>query len=286
MPDPLAGLEDACSKPDGSCAGRTHFVVHQTVAGNLTKKKIEDQFGGNKGKAHQYVLKDGTIVPLWPLDTEGVFATKSETSKKPVHGTKPSFALKGKMVHTEIDYENNGKPTTKQYEALRDLYIEACKHFGRILTIVPHIEVDRGFADGHSDPQDFLYDDFYKLLADAGINMARVPRFDHDRYWGKKSFKIPFATDTFSWPPKLTGNPHAAPSPTDALIAMDTALIGAGASKKKKKVAKKKAVKKAAKKRAPAKAAKMAAKKKAKRKLAKKAVRRKSKHRKGRGGSR
>jgi hypothetical protein len=273
MSDPLVGLEDACSKPDGSCDGRTHFVVHQTVDGNLTKKKIEERFGGNKGKAHQYVLKDGTIVPLFPLGTDGVFATKSETSKKPVHGTKPSFALKGKMIHTEIDYENNGEPTTKQYAALRDLYIEACKHVGRILTIVPHIEVDRGFADGHSDPQNFLYNDFYKLLTDAGIDMARVPRFDHDRYWGKKSFKIPFDTDTFSWPPKLTGNPHAAPAPVGALIAAAAAL---------KKVVKKKGNKKTAKKKASVRRAKTTAKKKKR----KNKVANKARHMKARKSSR
>ena len=260
MPDPLAGLEGACSKADGNCAGRTHFVLHQTVDGHLTAKKIQDKFGGNKGKSHQFILKNGTVVPLWPLDTVGVFATKSETNKKPVHGKKPAFALKGKMVHTEIDYEDGGQPTTDQYAALRDLYVQACKHFGRILTIVPHIEVDRGFADGHSDPQNFLYNDFYKLLADAGIDMTRVPRFDHNRYWGKKSFKIPFDTDTFSWPPKLTGDPHAAPAPAHAMIALDTALAVAGGAKRRKKTARKKAAKQAAKKKASTQGARKAAK--------------------------
>jgi len=212
-PDPLSAVADACSAPNGNCEGRTHFVLHQTVAGNLTAKSIKKKFGGKKGKSHQFILKDGTVVPLWPLDTKGVFATKSETTKKPLHGTKPTFALKGKMVHTEIDYGNNGAPTAQQYRALCDLYIEACKHFGRILTIVPHIEVDRGFADGHSDPQNFQYNDFYKLLEDAGINMPTVPRFDHNRYWGDPSYKTPLKSDIFSWPPKLIGNPHAGPKP-------------------------------------------------------------------------
>src|SRR3954468_7131483 len=239
MPDPLAGLEDACSKPDGNCAGRTHFVLHQTVDGHLTREKIKEKFGGNRGKSHQFILKDGTVVPLWPLDTVGVFATKSETNKQPMHGTKPAFALKGKMIHTEIDYENNGAPTTKQYEVLRDLYVQACKHFGRILTIVPHIEVDRGFADGHSDPQNFLYNDFYKLLGDAGIDMTRVRRFDHDRYWSKPSFKIPFDSDIFSWPPILAGNPHAAPAPAGPLLTVAAALRKRAAKKGRNKAAKK-----------------------------------------------
>jgi hypothetical protein len=281
MADPLAELGDACSKPKGDCEGRTHFVLHQTVVGNLTKQKIEDQFGGNKGKAHKYILKNGTIVELWPLDTPGVFATKSETTKQPVHGHKPSFALKGKLVHTEIDYEDGGQPTTEQYEALRDVYIATCRHFGRILTIVPHIEVDRGFADGHSDPQNFLYNDFYALLAGAGINMARVPRFDHERYWGKPSFKIPFDTDTFSWPPKLTGNPHT-PAPADAPVAIAAVALRT-TSRKKKKVLKK-AARKAAKS-APARKAKKAA-KKTRTKASRKTPRGKPRYKKGKKRSR
>lgn len=209
MPDPLASVADACSKPDGSCDGRTHFVLHQTVDGNLTKKKIQTQFSGKKNKAHQYILKSGEVVPLFSLDEKGVFATKSETSAEPLRGKKPSFPLKGKMIHTEIDFEDGGAPNPKQYAALSELYVEACKHVGRILTIVPHIEVDRGIKNGHSDPQNFLYNDFYDLLKAKGIDLARVPRFDHDRYFGKPNFKTPFDTDKFSWPPILSGNPHA-----------------------------------------------------------------------------
>jgi hypothetical protein len=113
------------------------------------------------------------------------------------------------MIHVEVDYEDGGKPTKEQYAALCDLYLAACKQAGRVLTIVPHIEVDRGIKGGHNDPQNFQYNDFYALVAAEGVDMARVPRFAHDRYWGKPNFKIPFDTDTFSWPPKLSGNPHA-----------------------------------------------------------------------------
>lgn len=209
MADPLAPVADACGKKDGSCDGRTHFVIHQTVDGNLTATKINSQFGGKKNKAHQYLLKDGSVVPLWPLSQTDVFATKSETAVTPLHGTKPDFPLKGKMIHTEIDYEDGGEPTKAQYKSLANLYVTACKEVGRILTIVPHIEVDRGIKNGHSDPQNFLYNDFYALLEAKGIDMSRIPRFSHDRYWSKPSFKIPFDTDNFLWPPKLSGNPHA-----------------------------------------------------------------------------
>ncbi len=147
MADPLAALTDACKKADGSCPGRTHFVLHQTVDGKLTKEKIKARFGGKKNKAHQYILKSGEVVPLWRLSQKDVYATKSETNKKPLHGTKPPFPLKGKMFHIEIDYEEQGEPNDKQY--------------------------------------------------------------NNARYWGKPNYKTPFDTDTFSWPPKLSGNPHA-----------------------------------------------------------------------------
>ncbi len=209
MPDPLASVANACNKPDGSCDGRTHFVIHQTVSGVLTKKKINDSFGGKKGKAHQYILKSGEIVQLWPFTQKDVFATKSETSATPLHGSKPAFPLKGKMIHVEVDYEEDGEPTTKQYAALCDLYVAACKEVGRMLVIVPHIEVDRGIKNGHNDQQNFQYNDFYARLAAKGVDMARVPRFAHERYWGKPNFKTPFATDKFFWPPRLSGNPHA-----------------------------------------------------------------------------
>jgi hypothetical protein len=209
MADPLAALTDACKKADGSCPGRTHFILHQTVDGNLTKEKIKDRFGGKKNKAHQYILKSGEVVPLWRLSQKDVYATKAETNTRPLHGTKPSFPLKGKMIHIEIDYEENGEPNDKQYAALCDLYIAACKEAGCVLTIVPHIEVDRGIKNGHNDPQNFRYNDFYAALTAKGIDMSRVPRFDNARYWGKPNYKTPFDTDTFSWPPKLSGNPHA-----------------------------------------------------------------------------
>src|ERR1043166_1179623 len=127
MADPLASVADACGKKDGSCDGRTHFVLHQTVSGVLTKKKSKDDYGGKKNKAHQYILKSGEIVELWPLSRTDIYATKSETSVKPLHGTKPAFPLKGKVIHIEVDYEKDGEPNKAQYAALCDLYVQSCK---------------------------------------------------------------------------------------------------------------------------------------------------------------
>jgi hypothetical protein len=70
------------------------------------------------------------------------------------------------------------------------------------------IEVDRGIPDGHSDPTDFDYNYFYKVLPSKGVPIETIPKFDHDRYWGSPSYKVPWGSDKNSWPPILKGNPH------------------------------------------------------------------------------
>lgn len=123
----------------------------------------------------------------------------------------PAFSLKGKAINIEIDYEKDGSPNSAQYTSLASCYIGACRTVGRVLTIVPHIEVDRGIPDGHRDPQNFDYNGFYSRLESLSVDLERVPRFDHDRYWAKDSYKVPYKEDWFSWPPVLTGDPHSKP---------------------------------------------------------------------------
>ncbi len=207
--DPLAGLV-ACDRPKGDCAGRTHFVIHQTVDGNLTKNSVVTRFGGLRNKGHVYLLKSGESVFIWPFTEKLVRATKAESPNafRPIHGSFPDFPIAGKLIHVEVDYGEQGKPNDAQYKALAGLYIEACKTVGRILTIVPHIEVDRGIRNGHNDPQNFDYNLFYSILSGKGIDITRIPKFDHERYFGKPNFRTPFDTDTFHFPPILKGNPH------------------------------------------------------------------------------
>ncbi|MER8899585.1 hypothetical protein [Mesorhizobium sp. M0676] len=209
--DPLADLEDACDLMDGSCAGRTHFILHQTVDGKLTYDTVKPWIGKKRNKSHAVILKTGEVVHLWPFQETNVWATKAESGLKPKNGKLPKFDLKGKAINIEIDYEEGGSPNSAQYTSLAACYIGACRTVDRVLTIVPHIEIDRGIPDGHSDPQNFNYTGFYERLNDLGVDMDRVPRFDHDRYWAKESYKVPYADDWFSWPPVLTGDPHAKP---------------------------------------------------------------------------
>jgi len=131
-------------------------------------------------------------------------------------------------------------PTQEQYEGLAQLYIQAHKTLEKEgytgddtwPIIVPHIEVDRGFFNGHKDPTDFDFNRFYRLLengVEVDGNTEKVPKnriscfFNNDRFWGGKiyeagkiygginaGFKEPgWDNGLFSWPPVLSGNPFA-----------------------------------------------------------------------------
>ena len=181
---------------------RSHFVLHCT-AGNMTLSAIKEHTSFDsknklRSRAHVYIMKDGTTLQIWPFSEKNVWATKAETQKK----------LKGRMFHLEINYGAPDLPTKEQYETLANLYIEASNIEKCWPIIVPHIEIDRGLADGHGDPTDFDYKYFYSILKDKNIPIDDIPRFDHDRYWGKDSYKVPWANDKNSWPPVLKGNPH------------------------------------------------------------------------------
>lgn len=208
--DPLADLSP-CQRVDGGCAGRTHFVIHQTVAGNLTRTSVISRYGGRRNKAHVYVLKSGETVFLWNFTEKLITATKAELpgSYSPIRGQFPDFPIRGKLIHVEVDYEEDGRPNEAQYRTLAQLYIDACRVVERLLIIVPHIEIDRGIRNGHNDPQNFDYDHFYDILTERGIDISRIPKFSHDRYWGRNTYKIPWDTDTFHFPPVLEGNPHS-----------------------------------------------------------------------------
>jgi len=182
---------------------RSHFVLHCT-AGNMSLKSIKEHtnYDGSEGrkrsKAHVYLMKDGTTLQIWPFSEKNVWATKIESKNN----------LKGRMFHVEINYGKPDVPTEEQYQGLADLYLEAAHVEKCWPIIVPHIEVDRGIADGHSDPTDFNYNHFYDVLKEKGVPISTIPKFDHDRYWGKPNYKIPWGSDKNSWPPVLEGNPH------------------------------------------------------------------------------
>lgn len=181
---------------------RSHFILHCT-AGNMSLEAIKkhtnyDKPNRSRSKAHVYLMKDGSTLFIWPFSEKNVWATKVESKRN----------LKGQMFHVEINYGSPDKPTNEQYESLADLYIEASSVEKCWPIIVPHIEVDRGIPDGHSDPTDFDYNYFYKILESKGVPIETIPKFDHDRYWGSPSYKVPWGSDKNSWPPILKGNPH------------------------------------------------------------------------------
>lgn len=182
-------------------AVRSHFVIHNT-AGNMSETSIkshtnwDDPKKKKRSKAHKYIMSDGSIIEIWPFTEKNVWATKLESKKQ----------LKGQMFHVELNYAES--PAEAHYTSLVDLYLEATGVEGCWPTIVPHIEVDRGIADGHSDPNNFDYNKFYELLKAESIPIDKIPKFEHDRYWGNKTYKVPWDSDKTNWPPVLSGNPH------------------------------------------------------------------------------
>lgn len=206
---------------------RTHFVVHSTsgvvsLAQLTTNERyktteimrdadgnpILDDNGAvrshvvsSRSKGHVYVFSDGTQYALWPITETSVWATKIESRRNPPR--------KGKMIHIELSYAAGGAPTEEQYQTLASLYIQANAITCKTLVIVPHIEVDRGIPNGHMDPENFDYNHFYEILRGRGVAIDDIEKFDHDRYWGHSSYRQPWADDTTSWPPVLSGNPHS-----------------------------------------------------------------------------
>lgn len=209
---------------------RTHFVLHST-AGVLTADQLRTQdryrrqevkrdeetgeavldddgkpvmhWVSSRSKGHVYVFANGTVHYLWPFEEKNVWATKIEYGR---HEKNPPG--RGKMIHVEIVYASGGEPTEDQYQTVATLYVQANNMTCNDLVIVPHIEVDRGFPNGHQDPENFDYNHFYEILRQKGVNIDSIEKFDHDRYWGSPSYRIPWSDDTNRWPPALSGNPH------------------------------------------------------------------------------
>jgi len=173
------------------------FVLHST--GGLLSKEYIKAINVN-WRGHKYIMKDGEVIEVWPFTKKDVRATKTESLN--------SRELQGQMFHVELNYADNDKPTENQYQVLAELYIEASIAEGYWPRIIPHIEIDRGIKDGHRDPVDFDYNHFYQILKDKDVPIDKIPHFGHDRYWNYPYSKIPWGTDTRSWPPTLSGNPH------------------------------------------------------------------------------
>jgi len=171
---------------------------------SIIRKNINIKKGPLQNKSHLFILPNGEIQEIWPLNERNVWATKAESKK----------VAKKRMFHVELDYEYAA--TQQQYEHLADVYIKLCQSDGYWLIIVPHIEVDRGIPKGHSDATNFDYNKFYQILIDRKVPMHRIPKFSHSRYHGYIKGKVVWGTDRFSWPPKLEGDPHYKKSNKDS----------------------------------------------------------------------
>ena len=86
------------------------------------------------------------------------------------------------MIHIELNYPSKEKPTEAQYTALVELYVAASNIYKKNLSIVPHLEIDRGIKGSHGDPSNFDFNHFYDLLKKRGVDVDSVDREDQQRY--------------------------------------------------------------------------------------------------------
>jgi hypothetical protein len=88
-------------------------------------------------------------------------ATKSEQKENLRHGQ-----TWGSCIHIELVY-GIPPPSEAQYKSLARLYYNFYRaNANRKLIVIPHLELDRGLEDGHSDPRDFDFNKFYAILKD------------------------------------------------------------------------------------------------------------------------
>jgi hypothetical protein len=186
-----AAEDNAAKALDVTLKRNKYFVVHST-GGELSKKSIEG-YKGHQGKAHAYIMCDGELINIVDFNKDA-WATKMEKQDK---------SLIGLMYHIELNYAAGGSPSKPQYSKLAEIFqqlnIEAVKNRDN-LVIVPHIEVDRGVKNGHSDPENFDFDYFYGVLKGLGIEVDKISKITQQRY------SIPNRADQKSnWPPVLSG---------------------------------------------------------------------------------
>lgn len=161
---------------------RSHFVIHNTAGAQAMGEagiKSHVNFDGERkrSKAHAYILRNGTVITVWPFSEKNVWATRTE-SKGSYTGKKIHIAP-GQMFHIELSYgTKEGSPSDEQYNALADLYIQASDTEGCWPIIAPHAAIDAGISGSHVDPENFDYPKFYKILKDKNVPIDNIPKFD------------------------------------------------------------------------------------------------------------
>ena len=73
--------------------------------------------------------------------------------------------------------------TDQQYNDLALSYVMASHRAGRLLTVVPHREMDRGIRNGHTDPRNFDWNRFYDRVGELlelpeGLHLGYSPERD------------------------------------------------------------------------------------------------------------
>lgn len=151
----------------------THFVVHETDGRGFPHKGPHLYVGLDDGHyklQHDFASRSGGTKlesrHARRLRQQGVQMVHVELETSPLKG---NFPWKGvKQVYPD-----------HQYRDLAIAYVMASHKAGKFITVVPHREVDRGLADGHSDPRDFDFGRFYAEVAKL-VDLPAGTTFGYD----------------------------------------------------------------------------------------------------------
>jgi hypothetical protein len=132
------------------------FLVHDTGGGYTPKTAPE---GGASG-IHLFIGPTRCF-----LNRDFSAAGSGTKFEKKVHH--PEF--KGQIIHVELEnlsqvVKANPPPAVYDYQSIALAYVFASYRAEEWLTVTCHMEVDRGIANGHSDPRGFSFARFYSTI--------------------------------------------------------------------------------------------------------------------------
>jgi len=165
---------------------RLKFIVIHCTAAAMSKSSIYKTTRYNSGsrrsrsKAHVYIMPDGELIELWPINTKPntVLATKTELRSC---GATRRDSLRT-MYHIELNYacdyrpKRSPNPSNKQMEALAKIIASAFKTYGPF-HITAHTYVDMGINSRfvHTDPQGrggFDYARLWQMVESEGADLS------------------------------------------------------------------------------------------------------------------
>jgi hypothetical protein len=119
-------VEDIKAIYDSLAIPEINVIRHVVSHGEYTYKIAEtynvppeNVFRVGQNGSVQYGISLGVLYTGDLLYVSLTAQSEIDGKHKPIKGEFPGFAIRGKLIHVETDYEKNGRPTEAQYNTLR-----------------------------------------------------------------------------------------------------------------------------------------------------------------------